>query len=436
MRVRIASTATPSNFMEGVITSFTASSLVVNVDLIGGSGTIASWAIGVAGAVGSTGPQGATGTTGATGPAGPTGPAGSAGATGSTGPQGPAGNTGATGPQGPQGLQGTTGPAGANGAKGANWRGTYAGATTYIVDDVVQNDGSSWICVQNSTGNAPPTLPTQSNTYWNLVSAKGFIDVINSSTTLYSGNGSTVAFTLPAAPGSANRVWVYINGVYQFRSTYSVSGSTLTFNVAPPTGTNNIEVTIDSTVGSSVVPTDGSVTTLKLADNSVTSTKIADNAITSSKLDTNAVSTVKVANGAITDVKLATDSVTTSKIANTSVTTEKLQTGIGLTNPVITGSIVEDIFTITDGASVALDPANGTVQLWTLGANRSPTATNFVNGQTMTLMINDGTAFTITWPGVTWVGGTAPTLALTGFTVIQLWEANNILYGALVGSVA
>jgi hypothetical protein len=56
----------------------------------------------------------------------------------------------------------------------------------------------------------------------------------------------------------------------------------------------------------------------------------------------------------------------------------------------------------------------------------------------MTLMINDGTAYTITWTtlAVTWVGGTAPTLATTGFTVIELWKVGSTIYGALVGNVA
>jgi hypothetical protein len=90
-RVRIAYTTSPTNYMEGTITSFTSQSLVVTVDYTSGSGTFASWAIGIAGAVGSTGASGATGPTGATGATGPTG------ATGATGSTGPAGATGATG---------------------------------------------------------------------------------------------------------------------------------------------------------------------------------------------------------------------------------------------------------------------------------------------------------------------------------------------------
>jgi hypothetical protein len=61
-RVRVASTASPSNWEEGVITALvTDTSITVNVDLVGGSGTFAAWTFSVAGA---TGPTGATGPSG------------------------------------------------------------------------------------------------------------------------------------------------------------------------------------------------------------------------------------------------------------------------------------------------------------------------------------------------------------------------------------
>jgi hypothetical protein len=66
-RVRVVSSASPANFMEGSITSFVTTTLVVDVNVIGGSGTIASWNIVSAGLKGDTG---------ASGPSGPSGPAG------------------------------------------------------------------------------------------------------------------------------------------------------------------------------------------------------------------------------------------------------------------------------------------------------------------------------------------------------------------------
>lgn len=106
-----------------------------------------------------------------------------------------------------------------------------------------------------------------------------------------------------------------------------------------------------------------------------------------------------------------------------------------VTNLVFDGDYTEEVFTITDGASVDLDPSNGTVQVWTLGASRSPTASSFASGQSMTLMVDDGSAYAITWPSVTWKtdGGSAPTLSTTGFTAIQLWKVSTVLYGARVG---
>jgi hypothetical protein len=107
-----------------------------------------------------------------------------------------------------------------------------------------------------------------------------------------------------------------------------------------------------------------------------------------------------------------------------------------VTNLVFDGDFTEEVFTISDGGSVDLDPSNGTIQLWTLGASRSPTANSFAAGQSMTLMIDDGSDFAITWPSVTWRNnaGTAPTLATSGYTVVVLWKVSTTLYGALVGN--
>lgn len=101
----------------------------------------------------------------------------------------------------------------------------------------------------------------------------------------------------------------------------------------------------------------------------------------------------------------------------------------------------ETVFTITDGAAFEIDPKNGNIQLITLGDNRTPKATNFKDGQSVTLMVLDGSAYTITWTdatfggsGVVWVGGSAPTLDTTKYTVIELWKVGSQVYGALVGA--
>jgi hypothetical protein len=113
-----------------------------------------------------------------------------------------------------------------------------------------------------------------------------------------------------------------------------------------------------------------------------------------------------------------------------------------LTDPAIIGTILEDVYTITDGAAFEIDPGNGSVQLITLGASRTPLATNFANGEAVTLMVDDGTAYTLTWTDATFGGsgvvwktnaGVAPTLNTSGYTVITLWKVGGQVYGARVG---
>lgn len=114
-----------------------------------------------------------------------------------------------------------------------------------------------------------------------------------------------------------------------------------------------------------------------------------------------------------------------------------------LTDPALIGTITEDIFTITDGAAFEIDPSNGGIQLITLGASRTPKATNFAAGESITLMVDDGSAYTLTWTDATFGGsgvvwktdnGSAPTLNTTGYTVIVLWKVSTQVYGARVGN--
>jgi Protein of unknown function (DUF2793) len=70
--VQIASSASPSNYMLGQVTSYNAvtGALVVNVTATGGSGTFAAWTVTLSGAPGAAGAAGAAGTQGPAGAAG------------------------------------------------------------------------------------------------------------------------------------------------------------------------------------------------------------------------------------------------------------------------------------------------------------------------------------------------------------------------------
>lgn len=113
-----------------------------------------------------------------------------------------------------------------------------------------------------------------------------------------------------------------------------------------------------------------------------------------------------------------------------------------LTIAALSGVTLNDGYTeevyIVSGTTPALSPSNGSIQTWTLTASSAPTSGTWGSGQSVTLMIDDGSAYAITWTSmsITWKtgAGTAPTLNTTGYTVIELWKVGGVLYGARVGN--
>ena len=136
--------------------------------------------------------------------------------------------------------------------------------------------------------------------------------------------------------------------------------------------------------------------------------------------------------------QIAIEGVNVVTTSSTDTLTNKTLTSPAITAPTLTGTIIEDVYawTGTTGSVTAeMEPANGSIQTVTLTGNITALTDNIAAGESITLMIDDGTAYTITWPTMTWVnnGGAAPTLATSGYTVVSLWKVSTTLYGALVG---
>ena len=93
----------------------------------------------------------------------------------------------------------------------------------------------------------------------------------------FTGDGSDLTFTLSIAPVNENNTLVYVGGVYQQKSVYSVSGTTLTFGSgnAPPNGASIEVATFNQTDIN--VPVDNTITTAKIVNDAVTADKIVDN---------------------------------------------------------------------------------------------------------------------------------------------------------------
>jgi len=123
--------------------------------------------------------------------------------------------------------------------------------------------------------------------------------------------------------------------------------------------------------------------------------------------------------------------------ATTDTLTNKTLTAPTMTGAVLNDGYTEEVYAVS-GTTPALSPTNGSIQTWTLSGNSTPTAGTWADGQSITLMVDDGTDYTITWTSVavTWKtdGGSAPTLNTSGYTAIALWKVGSTIYGARVGN--
>ena len=125
------------------------------------------------------------------------------------------------------------------------------------------------------------------------------IDTINQFQSLvgkrFSGNASTTAFTLDVAPSSTLDIEVYVENVRQDpNSAYSLSGTTLTFAAAPPSGTNNIYVIHQAKAVGTISPAAGTVNADSF-DNTVISghTALAETPATTDELLISDAGTIK-----------------------------------------------------------------------------------------------------------------------------------------------
>jgi len=139
----------------------------------------------------------------------------------------------------------------------------------------------------------------------------------------FNGDNSTVNFTLREAPVATSSILVFVGGIRQHTDTYSVSSTTLTFSEAPPTGTNNIQVLFLGLGASPHIPSDFSVSTVKIQTNAITGDKIAPTTltgnllasatITGDKIGLTAINANNIVDGTITNAKLASPGATTGK---------------------------------------------------------------------------------------------------------------------------
>src|SRR6056300_1350459 len=109
-----------------------------------------------------------------------------------------------------------------------------------FVDGVYQNNNAFNVSGTTLSFDTAPANGTTVIAYSIGGVVTGKANLVNT----FNGDSSTTDFTLSIDPKDEKNTIVFVGGVYQPKATYSISGTTLTFSEAPPTGTGNIEVSI------------------------------------------------------------------------------------------------------------------------------------------------------------------------------------------------
>ena len=162
----------------------------------------------------------------------------------------------------------------------------------------------------------------------------------------FTGDGSDTTFTLGTDPLHENNTMVFLDGVYQHKSTYSVSGTTLTFSTAPASGVAIECITHTQTEVNT--PASNSVVTASIVDDNVTQAKIADDAVGADQLAASAVVTASIVDDNVTQAKIADDAVGADQLASSAVVTASI-----VDDAVTTAKIADDQVTLAKMAGIA-----------------------------------------------------------------------------------
>jgi hypothetical protein len=102
----------------------------------------------------------------------------------------------------------------------------YQGA--HATDPIARNDGTPLQTGDLYFNTVVNELKVWTGTVW-VPAVPGTVTVEN-----FTGTGAQTAFNLATAPVAENNTQIYIDGVYQQKDTYTLSGATINFSAAPP----------------------------------------------------------------------------------------------------------------------------------------------------------------------------------------------------------
>lgn len=135
-----------------------------------------------------------------------------------------------------------------------NPKGDWIASTAYVKLDLVTVGNTTYLAVVDHTSFSSFSVDLDDGK-WILFANPGFVDG-TSYFQKFSGDGTTTAFTVSQDMGTdENGLMIFINNsgwIPQDPSAYTINGTALTFNVAPPNASNNIYVFAPSKILSQV----------------------------------------------------------------------------------------------------------------------------------------------------------------------------------------
>tara|TARA_B100001094_G_scaffold116170_1_gene112093 strand:- start:1851 stop:6314 length:4464 start_codon:yes stop_codon:yes gene_type:complete len=184
-----------------------------------------------------------------------------------------------------------------------------------FIDGVFQEQGAYSIATSGGTTTLTMSAAPASGRKLVVYQVSAGVSGSNLNIDTMTGDGSDTTLTLSINPVSENNVQVFFDGVYQNKSTFSVSGTTLTFSTAPPTGVEVEAMTFTQTEVN--VPVSNTVDTVHLKAGAVTTAKIESSLDLSGKSLT--LPAVAVPSASTATTQAASDN--TTKIATTAYVT-------------------------------------------------------------------------------------------------------------------
>jgi len=170
----------------------------------------------------------------------------------------------------------------------------------------------------------------------------------------FSGTGSATVFgQLTRAPAGVASIAVFISGAYKTPGVdYTLNGDLIIFTSAPALGTNNIVIHHMGNGSATSVPSDGSVTGVKLAANTVRGNNIVAGVITSNH----------IAVGAITGNLMGLKAISGNNIGLGAVSANNFAGG-GITSNVLASNLSISLTRALESANINAIAPNGTINI-------------------------------------------------------------------------